>query len=210
MSVKPVPAALAHPEPAAAASQPGRTASLLTALEAATPAAAPAAELWAGLHLPGLANEQKLRALATVMQQFTPRVSLEPPDGLVLEVRGSLHLFAGVAGTRERLLAACAEHAQPAVLCFAPTPLAALVAARAGRSLTDPQPRAADRAAVFTALERTALAAAGGGSSAAHGRAHRGGRIAPAARRLRTALRGRPARHPGCAHLRHPPGAPPV
>ncbi|HEY2808388.1 MAG TPA: hypothetical protein VGI91_06310 [Steroidobacteraceae bacterium] len=108
----------------------------LAALEPAAAAAQAGGELWAGLHLPDLANEEKLRSLAAVLQGFTPRVSLEPPDGVVLEVRGSLHLFAGVEGTRRRLLAACADLAQPAVLSFAPTPLAALAAARAGRSLT--------------------------------------------------------------------------
>jgi protein ImuB len=107
----------------------------LAALEPAA-AAAQAGELWAGLHLPDLASEENLRRLAAVMQGFTPRVSLEPPDGVVLEVRGSLHLFAGVEGTRRRLLAACEELAQPVVLSFAPTPLAALAAARAGKSLT--------------------------------------------------------------------------
>jgi protein ImuB len=116
---------------------PGRTVSLLAAVEPAAPAATDAsAELWAGLHLPGLASEEKLRALATAMQAFTPRVSLEPPDGLLLEVRGSLHLFQGVEGTRQGLLAACSALGLPAVLSFAPTPLAALAAARAGKSLT--------------------------------------------------------------------------
>jgi protein ImuB len=95
-----------------------------------------ASELWAGLHLPGLNDEPKLRALAAAMQDFTPRVSLEPPDGLLLEVRGSLPLFQGVPGLRARLLEACRGRAQPAVLSFAPTPLAALAAARGGKCLT--------------------------------------------------------------------------
>jgi protein ImuB len=106
------------------------------ALAAAVPAPAqPSAEVWAGLHLPGLADVDRLNELATQMQAFTPRVSLEPPDGLALEVRGSLHLFEGAEGLRTRVLAHCQASGQPAVLSFAPTPLAALVAARAGRSL---------------------------------------------------------------------------
>jgi protein ImuB len=137
MSLKSVPVLPLQPPLEAGASAPGRSAPRLAVLRPATPAAAETSgELWAGLHLPGLASEEKLRHLATAMQGFTSRVSLEPPDGLVLEVRGSLHLFEGVAGLRCRLLAACEEHAQPAVLSFAPTPLAALVAARAGRSFT--------------------------------------------------------------------------
>ncbi len=122
--------------PGADAAAPARSAPRIAALGPAPAAAETSSELWAGLHLPGLAGEEKLRQLATVMQDFTPRVSLEPPDGLVLEVRGSLHLFEGVEGTRHRLLAACQDLAQPAVLSFAPTPLAALAVARAGKSLT--------------------------------------------------------------------------
>ena len=137
MSLKPVAVLLPASQEATQVIVPGRTAPLLAALEPGAAAAGQAsAELWAGLHLPGLQAEEKLRALATVMQGFSPRVSLEPPDGLLLEVRGSLHLFEGVEGTRRRLLEACQAHSQPAVLCFAPTPMAALVAARAGRSLT--------------------------------------------------------------------------
>jgi protein ImuB len=137
MSFKAVPAVSVPPEPASAARLSGRTAPLLAALESAAPGVAEVSgELWAGLHLPGLASEEKLRTLATAMQHFTPRVSLEPPDGLLLEVRGSLHLFQGVEGTRQRLLAVCRDYSLPVMLCFAPTPLAALIAARAGRSLT--------------------------------------------------------------------------
>lgn len=97
--------------------------------------AAPGAELWAGLHLPGITHERQLTQLAQQAQRFTPRVSLEPPDGLLLEVRGSLHLFAGVAGLTTALTQLCGQLQRPVRLAFAPTPLAALVAARAGRAL---------------------------------------------------------------------------
>lgn len=98
--------------------------------------ALPAAELWAGVHLPQFAVAEKLEQLAASAQRFTPRVSLVPPDGLVLEIKGSLHLFAGVAGLRDELAELTREclHLQP-VLAFAPTPLAALTAARAGKPL---------------------------------------------------------------------------
>ena len=91
-------------------------------------------ELWAGLHLPGITLE-KLHKLAVCAQRFTPRVSLAPPDGLLLEVQGSLHLFAGVAGLRGALRSECRRLQVQPVLAFAPAALAALVAARAGKPL---------------------------------------------------------------------------
>src|SRR5438309_11875855 len=91
-------------------------------------------ELWAGLHLPGI-NPEKLQQLAVCAQRFTPRVSLAPPDGLLLEVQGSLHLFAGVAGLRCALGSECLRLQVQPVLAFAPAALAALVAARAGKPL---------------------------------------------------------------------------
>ena len=91
-------------------------------------------ELWAGLHLPGI-NPEKLQQLAVCAQRFTPRVSLAPPDGLLLEVQGSLHLFAGVAGLRCALMSECLRLQVQPVLAFAPAALAALVAARAGKPL---------------------------------------------------------------------------
>src|SRR6266404_9344822 len=54
-------------------------------------------ELWAGLHLPGI-NPEKLQQLAVCAQRFTPRVSLAPPDGLLLEVQEI-----GRASCRERV-----------------------------------------------------------------------------------------------------------
>ncbi|MBV8784807.1 MAG: DNA polymerase Y family protein [Gammaproteobacteria bacterium] len=94
------------------------------------PAAPPAArELWAALQVPLPAD---LEALAERALAYSPRVSLEPPDALVLEVRGSLRLWGGVDGLRAALQDALA----PAVLALAPTPLAALVLARSGRAAT--------------------------------------------------------------------------
>ena len=104
-------------------------------LRSPAPAATPATQLWAGVHLPGCAAAEVLGELALRAQRFTPRVSLEPPDGLLLEVRGSLHLFAGVAGLRAELGQECLRFASRPVLAFAPTPLAALTAARAGEPL---------------------------------------------------------------------------
>jgi protein ImuB len=132
MSLKTVhslPAAEAVPAPAGARVLPAAAPAPLAPLQ-------PSAELWAGVHLPGLADAAQLQALATALQGFTPRVSLEPADGLLMEVRGSLHLFEGVEGLRARVLEQCRARGHEAVLSFAPTPMAALIAARAGKSLT--------------------------------------------------------------------------
>jgi protein ImuB len=86
---------------------------------------------------------QRLAALAAT---FTPQVSIEPPDGLLLEIKPSIRLFGGLRELCRKLRALCladavfaAPERQP---CFtlAPTPLAALAAARAGARcfITDP------------------------------------------------------------------------
>jgi protein ImuB len=76
-----------------------------------------------------------LDAVAALAQQFTPRVSLEPPDGVLLEVRGSLRLFGGARALcgqlRERLQARGLE----ARLALTPAPLASLWFARAGEEV---------------------------------------------------------------------------
>jgi len=86
-------------------------------------------ELWIGVHLAAV-SQAALEQLATRAQRFTPRVSLVPPDGLLLEVKGSLHLFGG-ADAMVRALEVDHVHAglQPQ-LALAPTSLAAIVAAR--------------------------------------------------------------------------------
>ncbi len=94
-------------------------------------------ELWIGVHVSESAGQspvgQRLELLATRAQRFTPRVSLVPPDGLVLEVKGSLHLFNGVEGLSRALANECASLGLQSIMALAPTPLAALVAARAGK-----------------------------------------------------------------------------
>ena len=63
-----------------------------------------AAELWAALQLASAPSAEKLKELARVALNFSPRVSLEAPDAVLLEVRGSLHLFGGVAALRQGAL----------------------------------------------------------------------------------------------------------
>jgi protein ImuB len=86
-----------------------------------------------------LALLQRLAALAAA---FTPQVSIEPPDGLLLEIKSSITLFGGLRTLCRQLRDAC--QADPLFardtggpqgalrFTLAPTALAALVAARAG------------------------------------------------------------------------------
>ena len=95
-------------------------------------------ELWIGMHLVDTSDRAarppvSLEHLALCAQRFTPRVSLVPPDGLVLEVKGSLHLFGGVEGLSRALASECASLGLKSMVALAPTPLAALVAARVGK-----------------------------------------------------------------------------
>jgi protein ImuB len=90
-------------------------------------------ELWVGAHIHALKGEATLESLATRAQRFTPRVSLVPPDGLVLEVKGSLHLFNGTEGLIRAFSQDCDVVAVESAIALAPTPLAALVAARVGK-----------------------------------------------------------------------------
>jgi protein ImuB len=93
-------------------------------------------ELWLAVHLaasPSSPPQQNLERLVVCAQRFTPRVSLDPPDGLLLEVKGSLHLFGGVEGLSREMAGECSRLRMPGTLAVAPTPLAALTLARAGR-----------------------------------------------------------------------------
>jgi protein ImuB len=106
-------------------------ATLLRPVDAAgTPVDPP--ELWIGVHIldPGAVS---LERLATSAQRFTPRVSLVAPDGLLLEVKGSLHLFDGTDGLIRALANECRTVGIEPAIALAPTPLAALAAARVGK-----------------------------------------------------------------------------
>jgi protein ImuB len=101
------------------------------------------AELWLAAHLGTPSSQpaqQDLERLVVGAQRLTPRVSLEPPDGLLLEVKGSLHLFGGVAGLSREMAGECSRLRMPCTLAVAPTPLAALALARAARKLGAPSP----------------------------------------------------------------------
>jgi protein ImuB len=76
------------------------------------------------------AEQKKLEALAAWAYELTPFVSLELPDSLLLEVRGSLKLFGGLAVIKKKLTAELDKRRLSYYLCAAPTPLAALWLAR--------------------------------------------------------------------------------
>ena len=92
--------------------------------------------LWVALHFPNLAREA-LEPIAAWAYQFTPRVSLEPPCALVLEVSGSLRLFGGGKPFLRKLHAALAELDLQFSLAVAPTARAALWRARGGGGKLD-------------------------------------------------------------------------
>jgi protein ImuB len=91
-------------------------------------------------------ERELMQRLATLAAQFTPQVCIEPPDGLLLEIKSSLTLFGGLRALCRRLREACAADSWLTRIgaaphfTLAPTALAALAAARAGARcfITDP------------------------------------------------------------------------
>ena len=77
------------------------------------------------------AEQQRLRQLADIAYGFTPDVSLQPPDALLLECAGTLHLFNGPAGLLSRLAETWRELEHQSDFGIAHTPLAATVLAHA-------------------------------------------------------------------------------
>jgi protein ImuB len=93
-----------------------------------------------------LRERELMQRLAGIAATFTPQVCIEPPDGLLLEIKPSINLFGGLRQLCRRLREACRAdlvfariQAQPR-FTLAPTALAALAAARAGARcfITDP------------------------------------------------------------------------
>src|SRR5688572_589647 len=81
--------------------------------------------LWLALHFRPL-PPGTLEAIAAWTCQFTPKVSLEPPRALLLEVEGSLRLFGGLPSLRRRLERGLEDMEMAAALALASTPRAAL------------------------------------------------------------------------------------
>ena len=76
------------------------------------------------------AEQHALENLGLWAMQMTPLVSLIPPDGVLLEVRGSLRLFHGLDGLLARLRQGLKQLGYRAQYAVAPTPLAATLLAR--------------------------------------------------------------------------------
>lgn len=77
-----------------------------------------------------------LERLATWAGKFTPRVSLEPPDAVLLEIKGSRRLFGGLAALAEQVVVGAREQGVAPWIALAPTPRAALWFARSGEKIS--------------------------------------------------------------------------
>jgi len=115
--------------------------------------------LWAALHFPRFrsqalarghaspeAGPEALAAAATWLGQFTPRVTLEPPDALAAEVQGSLRLFGGLGRLKARLERGLEELGFRASIAFAGSVRAALWRAAGGGAALDALPVEVTRA----------------------------------------------------------------
>lgn len=92
-------------------------------------------------------EHERLARLAAWCQRFTPLVSLEPENELLLEVKGSLGLFGGAHSLLQQLATGLREQGVTAQLALTPTPRSALWLARACPS---PQPERSE----VTAIEK--------------------------------------------------------
>src|SRR6266540_5682284 len=87
--------------------------------------------LWVALHFPGLAPGM-LEPIAAWACQFTPKVSLEPPDALAAEIEGSLRYFGGPDALMAALESGLADMGVSAAMASARTARSALWQARGG------------------------------------------------------------------------------
>jgi protein ImuB len=128
------------------------------------------------------AETTALEAVAAWVTQFTPAVSLAPPNAVLAEIGGSLRLFGGRPKLAARFFDGVRELGYAMRLSFAPTPTAALLIARATRktdalasiplALTEADPEAVTTLAAAgittfgqaSALPRDALARRVGGA----------------------------------------------
>jgi len=81
------------------------------------------------------AERRALERIAGWAGQFTPAVSLDTPDAVLLEIEGSLGLFGGLPALQLRLSQELAGLGYAAAIAAAPTPGAARLLARAGMSM---------------------------------------------------------------------------
>jgi len=95
--------------------------------------------LWVALHFPHLPPDA-LETIAAWACQFTPRVSLEPPQALLLEVQGSLRYFGGAEAFFARLSRGLNELDFEVKTASAATPRAALWLAGGGKKILEEVP----------------------------------------------------------------------
>jgi protein ImuB len=81
-------------------------------------------------------EHKRLRQLAAWAERFTSKVSIEPPEALLLEIAGSLKLFGGLDALRERVRKELFRQGCASSVAVAPTPLAAAWLARAGENVS--------------------------------------------------------------------------
>ncbi len=86
------------------------------------------------------AEHKRLEWLGLVAYRFSSRVSLEPPDALHVEARGSLRLFGGLRALVTEINARYRRLGHATRIAAAATPLAALALARAGFDEPRPAP----------------------------------------------------------------------
>ncbi len=85
-------------------------------------------------------ERQALESLACWAGRFTPTISLQPPDMLLLEIGGCLRLFGGAEAIIAAVLAGCAEQSYSVCWSAAPTPLGARWLARADSCVVADEP----------------------------------------------------------------------
>jgi protein ImuB len=84
------------------------------------------------VEMDGKADAALLERLADVCDRYTPLVALDPPDGLILDITGCAHLFAGEETLRDDLMQRCHRAGIGVSASIAGTPDAARALARFG------------------------------------------------------------------------------
>ena len=104
------------------------------------------------------AEQDRLHFLAKLCSRYTPTISMLAPDALLLELRGSIRMFGGLAALLDRLQQELEQQSHSMRGATAVTPLAATLLARAqdkGTSIAV----TTDQAALRTALGPVTVAA---------------------------------------------------
>lgn len=79
------------------------------------------------------AEQESLSGIAVWLGRFTPCISLQPPDGLLLEVESCLRLHRGLDNLLSQVRSGLDEMGYAAIIACAPTPHGAWLLAQAGQ-----------------------------------------------------------------------------